>query len=567
MSAKGDSNAFCGILGLCGEMNLSANRMKSLIELEYINKQTTEDGRPSAGPDRLSRIQFEKGNIMKSSLKRTLMAAVLAISCGALGWVTLEKSALGGKPEKISVPIAVNDAPLARETKLNLSFAPIAKRVGPSVVNVFTTKTVRSPEMRPFFDDPMFRRFFREPFGDGERGSPRQPRTFKERSLGSGVIVTKDGYILTNNHVVDGADEVKVARDKEKKEYTAKVVGRDPKTDIAVLKIDATDLPFVTLADSDKIEVGDMVLAIGNPFGVGQTVTMGIISAVGRGGMGIEDYEDFIQTDAAINPGNSGGALVDAEGRLIGINTAILSRTGGNQGVGFAVPVNLARNVMEHLIQDGKMVRGFLGVSIQDLSPELAKQFNVPDSGGALIGGMTEKSAAAEAGLKSGDVIIELDGKPVKDSRSLRLAVGRMGPGTKVRIKVLRDEKEKTFTVTLREMPEQKLTATSESNDNESDEEALKGVGVSDLDSAARSQFNIPDQVKGAMITEVDPDSASYEAGLRQGDVIQEINHQAVTSAEDAVKASQGKTKKSTLVRVWSKGGSRYVVVDESKAK
>jgi serine protease Do len=500
---------------------------------------------------------------MKSSLKRTFMVALVATSCGALGWMALEKSAWGGKPEKVPVPIAVNDAPLARETKLNLSFAPIAKRVGPSVVNVFTTKTVRNPEMRPFFDDPMFRRFFGEPFG--ERGSPRQPRTFKERSLGSGVIVTKDGYILTNNHVVDGADEVKVARDKDKKEYTAKVVGRDPKTDIAVLKIDASELPFVTLADSDKIEVGDMVLAIGNPFGVGQTVTMGIISAVGRGGMGIEDYEDFIQTDAAINPGNSGGALVDAEGRLIGINTAILSRTGGNQGVGFAVPVNLARNVMEHLIQDGKVVRGYLGVAIQDLSPELAKQFNVPDTGGALIGGMTEKSAAAEAGLRSGDVIIELDGKPVKDSRTLRLAVGRMSPGTKVHLKVLRDEKEKSFTVTLREMPEQKMAARGEPSENENDEEVLKGVGVGDLDSATRRQFNIPEQIKGAIITDVEPDSASYEAGLRQGDVIQEINHEAVTSAEDAVKASQSKKKK-TLVRLWSKGGSRYVVVDESKA-
>src|SRR6185369_12358595 len=259
----------------------------------------------------------------------------------------------------------------------------------------------------------------------------------------------------TNNHVVDGADEIKVARDKEKTEYTAKIVGRDPKTDIALLKIDAKDLPFATLADSDKIEVGDVVLAIGNPFGIGQTVTMGIVSATKRGNIGIEDYEDFIQTDASINPGNSGGALVDAEGRVIGINTAILSRTGGNQGVGFAVPINLVRSVMEQLTKEGKVVRGYLGVSIQDITPELARQFNLSsDAAGALVSGVTEKSAAAEAGLKSGDVIIEFDGKPVQDSRDLKLMVGRTSPGAKVSVKVLSDGKEKSLQVALKEMPD-----------------------------------------------------------------------------------------------------------------
>src|SRR6185369_15054355 len=277
-------------------------------------------------------------------------------------------------------------------------------KVAPSVVNVFSTKRVKNaygPDMFPFSDDPFFRRFF----GDqpNRREFRSQPQTHKEHNLGSGVVVTKDGYILTNNHVVDGADEIKVARDKEKTEYTAKIVGRDPKTDIALLKIDAKDLPFATLADSDKIEVGDVVLAIGNPFGIGQTVTMGIVSATKRGNIGIEDYEDFIQTDASINPGNSGGALVDAEGRVIGINTAILSRTGGNQGVGFAVPINLVRSVMEQLTKEGKVVRGYLGVSIQDITPELARQFNLSsDAAGALVSGVTEKSAAAEAGLKSG---------------------------------------------------------------------------------------------------------------------------------------------------------------------
>jgi serine protease Do len=418
----------------------------------------------------------------------------------------------------------------------------------------------------PFSDDPFFRRFFGQPFGDNNEGR-RQPRTFKERSLGSGVIVTKDGYILTNNHVVDGADEVKVARDKEKKQYTAKVVGRDPKTDIAVLKIDAKDLPFITFTDSDKLEVGDVVLALGNPFGIGQTVTMGIVSATGRGGMGIEDYEDFIQTDAAINPGNSGGALVDAEGRLIGVNTAILSRTGGSVGVGFAIPANLARSVMDQIIEKGKVERGYLGVRLQDLNPDLAKQFNVPEnSNGALIGEVTEKSAAAEAGLKNGDVITALDGTPVKDGRDLQLMVGRLAPGDKVALKVLRDGKEKTLTATLKEMPDQKL-ASNNSDSEEKDSDALNGVTVGDIDAAARQQYNIADNVKGALITDVDPDSASYDAGLRQGDVIQEIDHKRVTNAEEAVELSKHVKTRQVLVRLWSHGGSRYVVVEEGKSK
>ena len=505
---------------------------------------------------------------MKITFKTSLLVALVALLGGAAAWVAsssaFERSSGGKRP---SVSISVNDSPLARETKLSSSFAPVAKRVAPTVVNVFTTKTVRNqiPGFTPFFDDPFFRRFFGQPFGDN--GGRRAPRTFKERSLGSGVIVTKDGYILTNNHVVDGADEIKVARDKDKKQFTAKVVGRDPKTDIAVLKIEASEMPFITFADSDKLEVGDVVLALGNPFGIGQTVTMGIVSATGRGGMGIEDYEDFIQTDAAINPGNSGGALVDAEGRLVGLNTAILSRSGGNQGVGFAIPANLARSVMDQLIEKGKIERGFLGVGIKDLTPELARQFKVPDNaGGALVTQLEDRSAAAEAGVQSGDVIIELNGTPVKDRRNLQLMVGRLSPGDKVSLKVLRDGKEKTFTVALKEMPEQKLvSANNEPGDNESD--ALNGVTVGDIDSAARSQFNIPDRVKGALITEVDPDSASYEAGLRPGDVIQEIDHKRVTNAAEAVEVSKHVKTKQVLVRFWSRGGSDYVVVDEGKSK
>src|SRR5437660_2523903 len=349
---------------------------------------------------------------MKITLKKSLIIA-LVVACGAIGWVAASGRFDRSENRRPTVSIAVNDSPLERQTKFTTSFAPVVKKVAPSVVNVFTTKTVRNPmpEITPFFDDPFFRRFFGSPFGDD--GGRRQPRTFKERSLGSGVIVTKDGYILTNNHVVDGADEIKVARDKDKKQFTAKVIGRDPRTDIAVLKIDAKDLPFITFADSDKIEVGDVVLALGNPFGIGQTVTMGIVSATGRGGLGIEDYEDFIQTDAAINPGNSGGALVNPEGRLVGISTAILSRSGGNQGIGFAIPANMARSVMDQIIHGGKVSRAFLGVLIQPVTPDLAKAFKLGKSEGALISDVSATSPAELAGLKAGDIVTKVDDQTI----------------------------------------------------------------------------------------------------------------------------------------------------------
>jgi Do/DeqQ family serine protease len=271
------------------------------------------------------------------------------------------------------------------------SFAPVSKKVGGSGVTVFSTTVIRErPMWNPFSDDPFWRRFF----GDNS-GRSQAPRERRAQGLGSGVIVTPDGYILTANHVVDGADSVKVAMT-DGQEYDARIVGNDPPTDIAVLKIEPKkELPAITLADSDKLEVGDLVLAVGNPFGLGQTVTMGIVSALGRGGFGITAYENFIQTDAAINQGNSGGPLVDAEGRLVGINTAIFSRSGGFQGVGFAVPVNMARYVMDRLISDGKVTRGYLGINIQPLTPDLAKAFNLPDeSSGVLVGGVTPNSAA-----------------------------------------------------------------------------------------------------------------------------------------------------------------------------
>jgi serine protease Do len=303
---------------------------------------------------------------------------------------------------------------------------------------------------------------------------------------------------------------------------------------------------------------------VGNPFGIGQTVTKGIVSATGRGNMGL-DYEDFIQTDAAINPGNSGGALVDAEGRLIGINTAILSRSGGNQGIGFAIPANLVRNVMQDLLDDGQVTRGFLGVMIQDLNPNLAKEFDLKDTKGVLVSDVTPKSPAEKAGLKSGDVILEFNGKPVSTSRNLKLAVAQTKPGETVPVKILRDGERETVDVAIKPLPGSEEIAKANHLDAE-DEGTLNGVGVTDLDNRARQQFNVPAGVRGAIITEVQPDSAAAEAGLRPGDVIQEINRKAVRNAEEAVSMTEKSESKRSLLRVWRDGGSRYVVVDESKA-
>jgi serine protease Do len=399
-------------------------------------------------------------------------------------------------------------------------------------------------------------------------------RTPRQHGLGSGVIVTKDGYILTNNHVVENADNIKVALN-DGREFTARLVGKDPLTDIAVLKVNADNLPFLTLGDSDKIEVGDLVLAVGNPFNVGLTVTTGIISAKGRTlpmQEGVDRLEDFLQTDAAINPGNSGGALVDADGRLVGINTAIISSAGfggmgGSVGIGFAVPSNLARFVMESVIKDGRVVRGYMGVGIQPVNEALAKEFKLKNAHGALVGDVTPGSPAERAGLKSGDVIVEFNGKPVEDSRTFRLRVAQTAPGTRIPVKLVREGDEKTVQVTLKEFPTENELSSKPGRSDESGqfEENLDGVTVTDLNRATRSQFRIPANVNGAVVVEVNPDSASYEAGLRPGDVILEINRKPVSNADEAVKLSDRVKNDTALLRVWSRGGSHYIVVDQKK--
>jgi len=444
------------------------------------------------------------------------------------------------------------------------SFAPIVEKVSPAVVKIEVTASIKdtSLDQMPDLNDPNLRQLFGDQFGRAFPPHSLGPEI--EHGLGSGVIVTKDGYILTNNHVVDGARKVQVTLP-DGREFTARVVGRDPKTDIAVVKIDANNLPTVMMADSSAVKVGDMVLAVGNPFGVGQTVTEGIVSAKDRGNMGIEDYEDFIQTDAAINPGNSGGALVDIDGRLIGINTAILSRSGGSQGVGFAIPSNLARNVMESLIKDGYVTRGYLGVIIQNVTPELAPEFNLKETSGALISEVEPNGPAHDAGMEDGDVIVKFNGQPIADSRRLQLEVAATKPGSKVPVGVIRNGQAKTLEVTIQPLPgTDRGAGAGAGSQNGDDNGTLNGVTVGDLDQQARQQFNIPGNVHGALITQVDPASASAQAGLQPGDVIESINRHLVNDADEAVKLTEHSRSKHTLVRVWAKGGSHYIVVEES---
>jgi len=494
----------------------------------------------------------------------TLPRASLVIGTLALAGVIAGLNAAPSKGESSARVDLKRDAQPVNRGQMELaSFSTVVKRVAPSVVKITTETKARRVSAadgeRPGFDNPAFRQFF----GGRLPEMQQQPQS----GLGSGVIISADGYIATNNHVVQGADRLLVTLN-DGRELVAKVVGRDPQTDIAVIKVDVTDLPAVTFADSAKIEVGDRVLALGNPFGIGETVTTGIVSAKGRRpGLGLA-YEDFIQTDAAINPGNSGGALVDIEGRLIGINTAILSRSGGFQGVGLAVPANLVGHVANSLVRTGKVVRGYLGVGAQDITPALADSLGLASRVGALVSDVQPDSPAAEAGIQSGDVITGVNGEKVDDANRLTFTVGAIAPGTKVSLELLRDGQSMEIKLVTAERPKNGRTGRTGGGDDEvastSDEGVLNGVAVGDLDADARRSMNVPARLKGAVITDVDSTSAAARAGLRAGDVILEINKQPVTSAEEAVDLSARAEGKKTLVKLWSRGNTVFVVVDES---
>ena len=405
----------------------------------------------------------------------------------------------------------------------NETFVKVSKEAMASVVNISATKrTAVQGQTNPFFDDPFFRRFFGEEF---ERRF-KQPRERQEQGLGSGVIVSADGYIVTNNHVVEQADDLMVLLG-DKRKFPAKLVGTDPKTDLAVIKIEATDLPTLPWGDSTGLQVGELVLAVGNPFGLNQTVTMGIISAVGRANVGIVDYENFIQTDAAINPGNSGGALVNLQGQLIGINTAIFSRTGGYMGIGFAIPSQMVKHVMQSLIGHGKVIRGWLGVSIQELSDDLAKQFDAPDTNGALVGDVFATSPAGQAGLQRGDIIRMYDQVPVKDPTHLRTLVAETVPETSVPLTILRNGKEKQLSVSIGEMPKDLAAVAKAGPDSIRGDHALAGLMVEPVKPGQT------DTGHGVVISQVKPNSAAERAGIRSGDILVEVNRSEVRSVED----------------------------------
>ncbi|MGA2186567.1 MAG: Do family serine endopeptidase [Bryobacteraceae bacterium] len=447
----------------------------------------------------------------------------------------------------------------------------MVQRAMPAVVNISTTSKVKVQD-NPFGSDGgPFDDFFRQFFGGRV---PQQPRERIAHALGSGVVVSPDGYILTNNHVVEGATDIKVSFSNQK-EIPAKVIGADAATDLAVIKVDQSNLPTLPLGNSSNSQVGDIVLAIGNPFGLGQTVTMGIVSAKGRSGLGIENFEDFIQTDAAINPGNSGGALINTRGELIGINTAILGgQTGGNVGIGFAIPANMARNVMEQLIKTGKVTRGFIGILPNAIAPGEEQAFGLkPGQKGVAISQVDPNTPGAKAGLQVGDVIVAVNGNLVQDENSFRLQVAGMAPGTKVELRIVRNGEEQTVPLTLGENTQLARALRGRRGQGPGGDQggggevsALAGVQVDSLTQDIQQKLSLPTRVTGVVVTDVAEGSVAAEAGLQEGDVIERVNHQKVTSPSDFDAAVKASGNRQVLLLVYrnvqgGQGVSRFIVI------
>jgi serine protease Do len=448
--------------------------------------------------------------------------------------------------------------PPARQTERAgavLSYADVVNSVAPAVVTIHSQKVVRAPRQFPFFEDP----FFRDLFGDRD-GQQQAPRQQIQRGLGSGVIITKDGYLLTNHHVIDGAEEIRVEM-ADNRGYNAKVIGDDPRSDLAVLKINGNDLPMLTLGDSDKVRVGDVALAVGNPLGIGQTVTAGIISAKGRStGLSDGSFESFLQTDAPINQGNSGGALVSTAGELVGINSQIVSPTGGNIGIGFAIPANMARSVAEQLIKNGNVRRGHLGVGVQTVTSDIAANLGLREVSGVIVSTIEQGSPAERAGLKQGDVITVINGVKIENDNSLRNLVASAGPGAEVTITILRDGREQQLRAKLDELANRPPARPAEPGGGQSYEERL-GWAVTPLTPELATQLGLGRNAHGVVVKNVDPAGAAAEAGLQPGDVIEQVNRQAVRSEGDLKSALSRAESQPLLLLINRRGAAAYVTL------
>jgi len=487
------------------------------------------------------RLKFLKDHRLLAILS-VVTALAVTLSLG-LGWATIGRP--GSENPPAGVKVSTTLLPPSER-----GYSAVVKEVVPAVVNISSTKITKSDTAQ--LNGPQVDPFFRQFFGNDLFKQFAIPKERREKSLGSGVIVSPEGYILTNNHVVDHANAVQVTL-RDKREFKARVVGTDSRTDIAVLKIEGSNFPYLTLADSGKVAVGDIVLAVGDPFGVGQTVTQGIVSAMGRSGLGIEQVEDFIQTDAPINPGNSGGALVDVEGRLIGINTAIIGNSGGSQGIGFAVPINMARHDMDEIIAHGKVEHAYLGILPQDVTPQLAQSFHTKATG-ALVGEVTPNSPASRSGLQAGDIILDVNGQPIEDANQLRLKIGMMNAGAEAKMNVLRDGKPIALTATLGEFPSEQQASLKNPNSNANS--TLDGVSVANLTPDVAQSMNLPAQTKGVVVQEVNPASHAADAGLQPGDVIQQVNHKPVNNVKEFDQAMTSTQKNSPVLLLIDREGS-----------
>jgi Do/DeqQ family serine protease len=488
-------------------------------------------------------------------VRGALLSLSIALALVAFGGQAGFSQAAPGQAVASSGAGVVNTIPAS-----TTSYAGVVSRVSPAVVTVRSERRVKASQQFPFMDDPTFREFFRDRLPRGDQG---QPHTERQEGLGSGVVVSPDGYILTNHHVVEGSQEITVELT-DNRVFNAKLIGSDQPSDLAVLKIDAANLPVLALGDSDRVQVGDVVLAVGNPLGIGQTVTSGIISAKGRQtGLSDGSFEDFIQTDAAINRGNSGGALVNTSGELVGINSQILSPSGGSIGIGFAIPTNMARDVMGQLIKTGNVRRGMIGVGIQPVTADIAQNLGLREVRGALVNEVRPGSPAASAGVRMGDVIVAFNGAPVGDSNSFRNMVARTQPGTPVTFTVARDGREQELRATLAELPveREKGDETGVGAGGVPTENGKLGLTVEPLTTAIAARMELPQDARGLVVTNIDPDGPAADAGLQRGDLIREVNRQPVSTREDFRGALTRSGTRPVLLLVSREGRAIFITV------